>query len=424
MAAYRPEIIMNNKKICTSWGVVFAVGPCLATAQAADFFADSKVDLEMRNFYMNRDFRDGSGPSKRDEWAQGFILRAQSGYTPGVVGFGLDAIAMVGLKLDSSPDRTGTGLLPVRDDGSAPGEYSKAGLTAKMRVSKTELKVGTLMPKLPTLQANFGRLLPQTFRGGMIESREWNGLELIGGHLDQVTDRDVTGARGLSINNKNRRFSGALDGGNFELAGAAYRSKHFQLTYQLGRLEDVYQQHYLGFNSTHDVGEGKFKADLRLFVSDDQGQARAGQVDNRAFSGLATYEWRGNAFSLGYQAMHGDSAFPYVDGTDPYLVNFVQVGDFAEKGERSWQVRYARDLASWGLPGMTFMTRYIKGSDAELRTTDSGRERELDVELQYRVQSGPLKALDIRLRNAVYRSDFSRNANDTRVILSYPISFL
>jgi len=277
VAAYRPEIIMNNKKICTSWGVVFAVGPCLATAQAADFFADSKVDLEMRNFYMNRDFRDGSGPSKRDEWAQGFILRAQSGYTPGVVGFGLDAIAMVGLKLDSSPDRTGTGLLPVRDDGSAPGEYSKAGLTAKMRVSKTELKVGTLMPKLPTLQANFGRLLPQTFRGGMIESREWNGLELIGGHLDQVTDRDVTGARGLSINNKNRRFSGALDGGNFELAGAAYRWKHFQLTYQLGRLEDVYQQHYLGFNSTHDVGEGKFKADLRLFVSDDQGKRAPGR---------------------------------------------------------------------------------------------------------------------------------------------------
>ncbi|PMZ55606.1 outer membrane porin, OprD family, partial [Pseudomonas sp. GW247-3R2A] len=51
-------------------------------------------------------------------------------------------------------------------------------------------------------------------------------------------------------------------------------------------------------------------------------------------------------------------------------------------------------------------------------------ERELDIELQYRVQSGPLKALDIRLRNAAYRSDFSRNANDTRVILSYPISFL
>ncbi len=424
MIEYGPELLMNNKKTAASWGVIVAAGPWLASAQAADFLGDAKVALELRNFYMNRDFRDGSGQSKRDEWAQGFILRAQSGYTPGFVGFGLDAIAMVGLKLDSSPDRTGTGLLPIHDDGRAPDEYSKAGLTAKMRVSKTELKVGTLMPKLPTLQSNFGRLLPQTFRGGMLESREWGGLELIGGHLDQVTDRDVTGAQGLAINNKNRRFSGPLDGGDFELAGAAYRWKTAQLTYQAGRLEDVYQQHYLGFNSTNEVGEGKFKSDLRLFFSDDQGQARAGQIDNRAFSAMATYEWRGNAFSLGYQAMSGNSAFPYVEGTDPYLVNFVQVGDFAEKGERSWQLRYARDLASWGLPGLTFMTRYIKGTDAEVLTTDSGRERELDIELQYLVQSGPLKALDIRLRNAAYRSDFSRNANDTRVILSYPISFL
>lgn len=415
---------MNNKNVCRSWCVMVAVGPCLATAHAADFFADSKVGLEMRNFYMNRDFRDGTGQSKRDEWAQGFILRAQSGYTPGVIGFGLDAIAMVGLKLDSSPDRTGTGLLPVHDDGRAPDEYSKAGLTAKARVSKTELKVGTLIPKLPTLQSNFGRLLPQTFRGGMLESREWDGLELIGGHLDQTTDRDTTGAQGLSINNKNRRFSGSLDGGDFELAGAAYRWKNTQLTYQVGRLEDVYQQHYLGLTTAHEVSGGKLKADVRLFVSDDSGQANAGQVDNRALSGLATYEWRGNAFSLGYQAMNGNSAFPYVDGTDPYLVNFVQVGDFAEKGERSWQVRYARDLATWGVPGMTFMTRYIKGSDAEVFATDSGSERELDIELQYLVQSGPLKALDIRLRNAVYRSDFTRDTNDTRVILSYPISFL
>jgi len=330
---------------------------------------------------------------------------------------------MVGLKLDSSPDRTGTGLLPVRDDGSAPGEYSKAGLTAKMRVSKTELKVGTLMPKLPTLQANFGRLLPQTFRGGMIESREWNGLELIGGHLDQVTDRDVTGARGLSINNKNRRFSGALDGGNFELAGAAYRWKHFQLTYQLGRLEDVYQQHYLGFNSTHDVGEGKFKADLRLFVSDDQGQARAGQVDNRAFSGLATYEWRGNAFSLGYQAMHGDSAFPYVDGTDPYLVNFVQINDFAGAEERSWQARYDYDFAKLGIPGLSFMSRYLSGDHIKLKNGETGKEWERNSEIKYVVQSGTFKDVAVRLRNATYRSNYSaRDADEVRLLVSYSVA--
>lgn len=110
MTEYGPELHMSNKKIAAFWGAIVAVGPWVAGEQAADFFNDANVDLEMRDFYMNRDLRDGTGQSKRDEWAQGFILRAQSGYTPEFVGFGLDAIAMVGLKLDSSPDRTCTGL--------------------------------------------------------------------------------------------------------------------------------------------------------------------------------------------------------------------------------------------------------------------------------------------------------------------------
>ena len=37
------------------------------------------------------------------------------------------------VKLDSSPDRTGTGLLPTHDDGRAANEYSKLGLTGKQQ---------------------------------------------------------------------------------------------------------------------------------------------------------------------------------------------------------------------------------------------------------------------------------------------------
>ena len=78
--------------------------------------------------YFNRDFRDGtsSQQSKRDEWAQGFMLNFESGYTDGTVGFGLDALGMLGIKLDSSPDRTDTGLLPTHDDGKAADEYSSS----------------------------------------------------------------------------------------------------------------------------------------------------------------------------------------------------------------------------------------------------------------------------------------------------------
>ncbi|MDU3096446.1 MAG: OprD family outer membrane porin [Bradyrhizobium sp.] len=101
--------------------------------EADGFIEDSSATLSTQNIYFNRDFRDGAGQSKREEWAQGFILDFQSGYTPGPLGVGLDAMGMLGLKLDSSPDRTGTGLLPTHDDGRAADEYSKLGLTAKLK---------------------------------------------------------------------------------------------------------------------------------------------------------------------------------------------------------------------------------------------------------------------------------------------------
>ena len=180
-------------------------------SQAA-FIEDSSATFETRNMYFNRDFRDGTSAqqSKRDEWAQGFMLNLQSGYTDGTVGFGVDALGMLGVKLDSSPDRTDTGLLPTHDDGKAADEYSKLGLTGKVQVSKTELKIGTLIPELPILKPNDGRILPQTFNGGLVTSKEFKNLVFTGGRLDKAKDRDVTHYEDIALNNKNSRFvSGA-----------------------------------------------------------------------------------------------------------------------------------------------------------------------------------------------------------------------
>src|SRR3990167_5270594 len=90
-------------------GAGIALG--LAAPASAAFIADSKAVLDARNFYMNRDFRqDGAAQPKAEEWAQGFMLRFESGYTEGPIGFGVDAIGLLGGKLDSSPDRGGTGI--------------------------------------------------------------------------------------------------------------------------------------------------------------------------------------------------------------------------------------------------------------------------------------------------------------------------
>ncbi|WP_339906565.1 OprD family outer membrane porin, partial [Pseudomonas guineae] len=128
------------------------LGLSLSQAAFADFIGDSKATLEARNFYFNRDFREGTGQSKREEWAQGFILRADSGFTEGTVGFGLDAIGMVGFKLDSGGGTSGTDLLvpdgPANIQPNGSQDYSSdLAVAAKAKVSNSTLRVGSMQFK-------------------------------------------------------------------------------------------------------------------------------------------------------------------------------------------------------------------------------------------------------------------------------------
>ncbi|OAI92726.1 OprD family porin [Pseudomonas putida] len=412
----------NNKNIIKT---LLTLSPCLATgtASAAGFIEDSKASLQTSNYYFNRDFRDGAGQSKREEWAQGFMLDLRSGYSQGTVGFGLDVMAMLGLKLDSSPDRTGTGLLPTHDDGRAADEFGRVALTAKVRVSDTELKYGTLIPKLPTLQANTGRILPQTFDGGLLTSKEIEGLTFTGARFERMTDRDSTNAVGLTLNNKNRRFRSAADGDALLIGGADYAlSKQLTLGYQYAELEEVYRQHFLGLVHTLALGPGKLKSDLRYLLSEEAGAARGGRIDSGALSGLFTYSLGGHAFGLGLQKMNGSTSMPFINGTDPYLANYIQINDFAEPGERSWQVRYDYDFGAIGIPGLTFMSRYVRGDQADAVTTSGGgHEWERNTDVGYVFQTGALKNVGVKWRNAAYRSSFARGADENRLIISYTL---
>jgi len=397
----------------------------VAPISQAAFFEDSTATFETRNMYFNRDFRDGTSAqqSKRDEWAQGFMVNFESGYTDGTVGFGLDALGMLGIKLDSSPDRTDTGLLPTHDDGKAADEYSKLGLTGKVKVSQSELKIGTLIPELPTLQPNDGRILPQTFEGGLLTSKEIKGLTFTGGRLDKAKDRNDTNWEDLALNNKNGRFGGSFSADNLDLAGLDYQfTDRITGSYHFAQLDDIYRQQFIGLLATQPWGPGTFGADLRLAVSDDAGAAKAGNIDNTTLNGMLSYALGGHKVSAAWQQLSGDSAFPYIDGADPYLVNFVQINDFANADERSWQARYDYNFAALGVPGLTFMTRYISGDNVSRAAGGEGKEWERDTEMKYVVQSGPLKNVAVRLRNATFRSNFARDADEVRLLVSYSVA--
>jgi hypothetical protein len=427
MLSSQPQAFAPTRSLSArpyAYACAFALAGVAPMSQAA-FFEDSTATFETRNMYFNRDFRDGTSAqqSKRDEWAQGLMLNFESGYTDGTVGFGLDALGMLGIKLDSSPDRAGSGLLPTHDDGKAADEYSKLGLTGKVKVSETELKIGTLIPELPTLQPNDGRILPQTFEGGLVTSKEINNLTFTGGRLEKAKDRNDTNWEDLALNNKNGRFGGTFSADNLDLAGVDYQfTDRITGSYHFAQLDDIYRQHFLGMIATQPWGPGTFGADLRLAVSDDQGQAKAGNIDNTTVNGMFSYALGGHKVSAAYQHLSGDSAFPYVDAADPYLVNFVQINDFAGADERSWQVRYDYNFAALGVPGLTFMTRYINGDNVSRADGSEGKEWERNTEFKYVVQSGPLKNVAVRLRNATFRSNFARDADEVRLLVSYSVA--
>ncbi|WP_160287328.1 OprD family porin [Pseudomonas knackmussii] len=390
----------------------------------AEFIADSKASLELRNFYFNRDFRQDAAPqSKQEEWAQGFLLRYESGYTDGPVGFGVDALGLLGVKLDSSPDRAGSGLLP-RDREKVNGaadDYSELGLTAKLRASKSVLKIGTLLPKLPTVLANDSRLLPQTFQGAYLNSTELAGLNIDAGQLRQVSQRDSSDSEDMTVTTGSARgivASGTSD--RFDFGGLTYQwTPQLSTAYHYAKLEDLYDQHVLNLVHVLPIAQGQsLKTDLRYARSEDDGRSN---VDNRAFGAMLTYKVGAHAFGAGYQSMSGDTGYAYIGGTDAFLVNFVQIGDFANRDEKSWQARYDYDFAALGVPGLTFMTRYLSGDNIELGAgKPEGEEWERDTDIGYVVQSGPLKNFGVKWRNATVRSShFGNDLDENRLILSY-----
>ena len=84
-----------------------------AAAEETGFIDGAKVNLNLRNFYINRNFTNPTkAQGKAEEWTQNFILDAKSGFTQGTVGFGLDVLGMYSQKLDG-----GKGLPePMFDD--------------------------------------------------------------------------------------------------------------------------------------------------------------------------------------------------------------------------------------------------------------------------------------------------------------------
>lgn len=414
-----------NKQFLSLLSIVVVGGSCFNPAAYAEdenlFIEDSTFNLKLRNFYMNRDYQGDRVRDTAEAWTQSFITEFQSGYTSGKVGFGIDVLGLYSFKIRGKDNEIGTQLLPVDDNNVQANDFGRVALAAKMKVSNTELKAGEWSPVLPILRSDDGRSLPQTLQGWQLTSSEYKNLNFYIGQFFKNSPRDTDHMDDMYINSHKSVFS---DQFNFVGADYSFNQSYDTLSLWYAQLEDIYQQSYFRYDKTIPFNDLTFKWNIAYLYGQEEGKAKAGQLDNKALYSTASLADKYQKVSFAVQQMKGKDSFLRVNGASgATLANDSFTSSYDNPNERSWQLRYDLNFEKWNLPGLNVMSRYIYGDDIENSQTQDGREHGWETEIGYTIKTGWMKSLSVKLRHSEMRKNWGNTSsfNDNRVILNYTI---
>lgn len=416
-------------------------------SESQGFIEDSHLNFLTRNLYYNHDYHSGhnnadsTGDRDRREWGQTFRLDYTSGFTQGVVGFGLDTSVYTVIKLDGGAGHSGQANVLVTDGNSTAQEASSGGANAKLRISETELKYGNnLRPYNAVFAPADARLTPGTAQGFWLTSKDVEGLSAEAAHL--------TAAKDFNSTNTSDDFYAAYAGvasSTVDFVGAIYSATDRLILGLYGaEYKDIWRQYYGNLNYTYPISDTQsLNFDANLYRTLDEGRALAGDINTTAYSLAAAYTVGAHTFKLTYQKIRGDQPFDYL-GLGPhtfhdsiYLANSSQLADFNGPNEESRGLFYSLDMASYGVKGLTFGARYIEGRDVDgsklaadspynFYGSESSEEHwERDIDVKYVVQEGTAKGLSVRLRQATHRTGngaSDASADQIRLITEYPWS--
>lgn len=441
-------MLIKSKLSIAVFSAIVCTVPVTAAAEEKPegFVEGSSLSVLNRNFYMNRDFRKGqssnTGNGYTEAWTHGIMANFESGFTQGSVGVGVDAFAMLGLKLDTGDGRYGPGgsvnLLPVNSDGEAEDNYSKVGGAVKARAFDTTVKAGDVFPKTPVVHYGDSRLLPESFRGVTVENTSLEGLTLQGGRLHAMSQPQVstmTDEFATFYAGSVRSPWVAYFGGDYDL------NENLSFSLYSSRLKDAWNQNYAGMSFTYPLTDNlALFGGLNYYNAKEEGKELLGKFDNDIYSGKVGLSYGAHSLSLAHQRNDGDNDFDYLRQSDSiFLDNSIQYSDFNSPKERSWKLQYDIEMATYGIPGLSFMTRYAMGTDADYSDANSVYMRrdadgnpltnqkrwERNIEAKYVVQSGSLKDMSFRVRQMTTRAtDFESDLDEVRVIVEYPLEIL
>ncbi|ENG5043562.1 OprD family outer membrane porin, partial [Acinetobacter baumannii] len=147
-------------------------------SEAKGFVEDANGSILFRTGYISRDKKDGRADNS--SFAQTAIVNIDSGFTPGIVGFGVGVVGDGSFKIGENKN-AGNNMIPQHNDGSAYDHWARGGANVKARFSNTTVRYGTQVLDLPMLASNTARLVPEYFTGTLLTSHEIKDLEVVAG---------------------------------------------------------------------------------------------------------------------------------------------------------------------------------------------------------------------------------------------------
>ncbi len=440
--------IVRSTPVAVGLSAVFWLTPTTTQAQEAGFIEDSSLTLNTRQWYSHEIARKANfyraqtsdGVRKvhdRTAWLQGFKLDYVSGFTQGMVGFGLDFSLYSAVSLERSKLATagGSNRLLADKDGNVVDDWTKAGVAAlKFKISDTVIKVGRHQVRTPVMNYSDTRTLPASYDGASLESHEVEGLTIKSGYFNKGTPRTGAGSQDLSPTFGSRLVTS--DGIGY--LGADYVAKSgWRASAYTSRFEDIWDRQYLGLG--RQFNGDVITSDLQFDFYNTQASGRkvAGNIDQQAYGLTFTPKYKNHTLKLTLQQIKGDEYFDFVAESNAINLPNTQLSLYNGPNERSFQINYINDFAAYGLPGFKTNLWYIKGWGIDGTHYDGGtngiyssvlkQDNESHYEVgtfaSYVIQSGHLKGANVLGGYVWHRASANQaegNVEEFRLIVNAP----
>ena len=412
-------------------------------SEAKGFIEDAEGSVLFRTGFIDRDKKNVAPGKDTRSSAQSAIFDLESGYTKGVVGFGVGIVGDASFKLGDNK-HAGNQMIPRetlngnKQTGDTYDHWARGGANVKARISNTEVRYGTQVLDLPVLASNTGRMVPEYFEGVLATSREINGLELTAGKFtkNQMSEQINTDGNKLDravVWGAKYKFSDALNASYFGLDSKNKLDRHYvNANYKQALANDSSLTYdFSGYHTKFDKNATTYSSTGE--VAPDYATTGVAGVEktNNIWAISGTYNTGAHNLMLAYQQNTGNVGYDYGQNADGfqsvYLPNSY-LSDFVGNHEKSAQVQYSYNFKNQGLAGLNWTTAYVYGWDINVAgQTNEGKENEFFNQVKYTVQSGFAKDASLRVRNSIYRANnvyenaYIGDTNEWRVFLDIPV---